>query len=361
MRADARLDEVVVGFAFDTDAGVLPHGAPVAVVIAADMMRHPTKYGNRGHRYTEIEAGLALQNMELAAAEVGIATLPFGGYRDQALADELGMEKVSGSSPGRVRPLVTLALGYEGEQAAFDASALVDELEPRLVGYGKPIIRVGSRISSEQSALVTATAPTRQAVNRRQIWVNSGKARSTGLARLRALAEGFERYASGVARVDREASAAELSQLRVSWLDPRQVAPLSKEQYAKLTRLQPFRTTDILQWVAGRRAGSGESILVPVDLAFYPLQTSRYGRKPVSLASSNGVAAYTDEAGAVERALLELLERDALIRNWFHRDPPPRIPSELLPYHWQRRTEYWKRTTAMCTYSTSASRRTVRS
>ena len=342
VRADARLDEVEIGFAFDADPVVLPHGAPVAVVIAADMMRHPAKYANRGHAYTEIEVGLALQNMELAAAEVGVASLPFGGFRAQPLAAELGMDKVSGSRPGQVRPLVTIAFGYEGEQAAFDASALADRLEPRLVGYGKPIIRVGSRTSVLDGAWVTATAPTRQAVNRRRIWVNSGKARSTGLARLRALAEGFERHASGVARVDREASVAELSQLRVSWVDPRQVAPLSEQQYARMPGLQPFSTTDILQWVAGRRAGSGESILVPVDLAFYPPPTSRHGRKPLSIASSNGVAAYTDEAGAVERALLELLERDALIRNWFHRDRPPRIPSELLPYHWQRRVEYWQ-------------------
>ena len=29
-----------------------------------------------------------------------------------------------------------------------------------------------------------------------------------------------------------------------------------------------------------------------------------------------------------------------MMRNWFHREPPPRIPAELLPYHWQRRVEY---------------------
>jgi thiazole/oxazole-forming peptide maturase SagD family component len=306
------------------------------------MMRHPGKYGNHGYGYTQIEAGLALARIELAAAEVGIATLPFGGFRAQALVDELGMDKIFGSSPGRVRPLVTIALGYEGQQDAFDFRDLADRLEPLLVGRGRPIVNVGCRISSQGGAFVAASAPTRQVGNRRRVWVNSGKAGSAGLARVKALAEGLERYVSGVARVEREASAMQLTGLGLSWLDPDAIAPLADEQYAMLGGVQRFSRHDMMQWVQGRRAGSGEPVLVPVDLAYYPSPASRYGRKTVSLASSNGVAAYTDEAGAVGRALLELLERDALVRNWFHRDSPPRIPTELLPYHWQRRVEYWQ-------------------
>ena len=107
--------------------------------------------------------------------------------------------------------------------------------------------------------------------------LNSGRARSTSMARLRALAEGFERYVAGVARVDREASARQLSELGLRWLDPREVVPLSAEQYASMTWLQPFDERDVLQWVEGRRAASGESVLVPADLVFYPLHATRWG------------------------------------------------------------------------------------
>jgi thiazole/oxazole-forming peptide maturase SagD family component len=342
VRMDLSLDEAALGFGFDTDATILPYGAPVAVVIAADMLRDPYKYANRGYRYTLIEAGLALQNIVMAAAEIGVASLPFGGFRDQPLVRELEMDRVPTSTPGRVLPLITVLLGYPGNTATPGTRELVDALETELVGPGKPITDVRWHVSTEQGSFVVATAPTRGATNRRHRAICSGRAPSTALAKLRALAEGLERYSAGVVRVDREASASGLDDIGASWLDPRAAAPLSQDQYAAMPWLQPFSERDVLQWVEGHRAGSGQPVLVPVDLAYYPVDTTRWQRKPLIIASSNGMAAYTSEIGAVERGLLELLERDAMMRNWFHRDPVPQIPIELLPYHWQRRVDYWR-------------------
>jgi thiazole/oxazole-forming peptide maturase SagD family component len=343
VRIDTPVDEESIGYAFDADASALPHGAPAAIVIAGDLMRDPFKYSSRGYRYTLIEAGLVLQNVVLGAAELGVQSLPYGGFRDAALATELGMDRVVDGDPARVRPLVTVALGYQNDAAVIRVDELADELERRLVGRGRPISSVRWRTSGQQGAFVTAVAHARLAANRRRVSTNSGRARSASLAKLRAVAEGFERYAAGIARVDSEASASRLTALGLSWLDPRAVVPLTAEQYAAMPWLQPFDEQDVLQWVGGRRAASGETVLVPADLVFYPVYANAWWNRNLLIsASSNGVAAYTDEAGAAERALLELIERDAMMRSWFYRDPPPRIPTELLPYHWRRRVAYWQ-------------------
>ena len=131
VRIDAPLDEETLGYAFDTDAAALPHVAPAAIVVAGDMLRDPIKYSNRGYRYMLIEAGLVVQNVVLAAAELGVESLPYGGFRDAALAAELGMDRVVDGDPDRVRALVTVAVGYQDDAPAVRADELVDEMERR--------------------------------------------------------------------------------------------------------------------------------------------------------------------------------------------------------------------------------------
>jgi SagB-type dehydrogenase family enzyme len=55
------------------------------LVIAADLERVCAKYGSRGSRYALIEAGAAMQNAYLAAAERGLGIRAIGGFSDHAL------------------------------------------------------------------------------------------------------------------------------------------------------------------------------------------------------------------------------------------------------------------------------------
>ncbi|MGL5138477.1 MAG: YcaO-like family protein [Beijerinckiaceae bacterium] len=69
-----------------------------------------------------------------------------------------------------------------------------------------------------------------------------------------------------------------------------------------------------LDWVAGRDVASDASVRVPADLALRRAKGRR--RLDVRHALSSGVAAGATAEAALERATLELIERDAMARWW---------------------------------------------
>ncbi|MGH7196702.1 MAG: YcaO-like family protein [Candidatus Saccharimonadales bacterium] len=331
-------DVELLQFAFDSDT--LLYAAPVIFVISSDLWRHPGKYSNRGYRYTLLEAGHAAQNIHLVATENGLATLEYGGYLDDVLAKELDMQE------GREFPLITIAMGRPSNQPAFDSMHLFENFESTLIGRGKPVnsVRLTSGWQPEKGeAFFAASAhyapsPNQDARRTYRDRFAYGTATSSYLAQVKAVVEAYERFASSRVRVDVTARAKELDE---AWLDPRLVAPLTEKQYAAEPFLKPFNEEIEWQWVYGMQH-TGEAILVPVDLVFYPLRTATFGRKLCYEANSSGVAAFTNREEAVRRGLLELIERDAIMRNWFVRRPPKQIDSGQLPYHWRKRTSYWE-------------------
>jgi len=219
----------------------------------------------------------------------------------------------------------------------------------RLVGYGRVIVPgsigltwgvgPGEDASLFYGAVASAYEPGTRLIGS----LASGKGHSVEEAATRAIAEGFERFVSGLVRVDAHASANELSQRTRQWLDPHSVAPLSSQQYERLPRLQQFTSDQPLQWVEGRFHGSNKNVLVPIDLVFWPCDTSRWNRKPIIDASPcSGAAAHTNEQCAIEHGLLELVERHALTLSWFARVPPRRIDSRCIVQPWASRVEYWE-------------------
>ena len=339
IRFNPNVDTEFLRFAFDSDT--LVFDAPVLVVIAADMERHSGKYANRGYRYTVLEAGHVAQNVDLAAAEIGLATLEYGGFSDSVLASELNMDQP------RVLPLATIGVGIPSAARPFNAMHLLEGLQSALVGPGKPVryvrMSTGGRPEDGES-FFTATAlykpsPNQSAKKTYRNRFSGGTATSAALAQVKAIAEAYERYVSGLVRVDCVSKATDLDG---TWLDPRQVAPLTDEQFRNLPFLQPFNPDLPWEWVKGQTAIGNETVWVPADLVFYPLNNDTFGRKLTHEASSSGVAAYTSFDGAVKRGLLELIERDVIMRNWFRRESPQRIAHDQLPYHWRRRAEYWE-------------------
>lgn len=63
-------------------------GAAAAVVVSAVFWRSRFKYGLRGYRFALLEAGHVAQNVLLAAAALGLAATPLGGFYDRRV-DEL--------------------------------------------------------------------------------------------------------------------------------------------------------------------------------------------------------------------------------------------------------------------------------
>jgi hypothetical protein len=75
-------------------------------VITAVYARTVKKYGTRGRRYVELEAGHAAQNVLLQAVALGLAAVPIGGFDDQHLAQALRLPSDRISAVGGRRGLI---------------------------------------------------------------------------------------------------------------------------------------------------------------------------------------------------------------------------------------------------------------
>lgn len=71
--------------------------AAAALLVLAVFGRTRFKYGLRGYRFALLEAGHLAQNVVLAAAALGLAALPFGGYYDARLDELAGADGVEES------------------------------------------------------------------------------------------------------------------------------------------------------------------------------------------------------------------------------------------------------------------------
>lgn len=79
--------------------------APVVLVISANYSRTTDHYGQKGIRYTHMEAGHAGQNIYLQATALGLGTCAVGAFNEAALADLLGLIEEE-------TPLYVFPVGY---------------------------------------------------------------------------------------------------------------------------------------------------------------------------------------------------------------------------------------------------------
>ena len=80
--------------------------APVLVVITGEYRRCTSRYGERGVRYTHMEAGNVSQNLFLAAEALGLGAGIVGAFEDQALTQVLKL-------PSAHEPLLVMPVGYK--------------------------------------------------------------------------------------------------------------------------------------------------------------------------------------------------------------------------------------------------------
>lgn len=331
-----QFDDELVAYALDSET-VLGN-APVVLVLAADLKRQPDKYSNRGYRFSLIEAGHCAQNIHLYASRHGYGVFEYGGFSDEKLRTALAM-------PGPVWPLIVLGVGFPSMEVRPTAQLILDELSPYYLGRNKPVNRISEVLvdGSSGGEFYTASShyrsvkgqPARETYDQRYA---SGVGRSRAEARLKALVEGVERHKSGCIRVDVTCSSDELG---LRFVDPRTVVPLGLDQRQKMG-FEQFSPTSAYGWRIGRDMVTGDPVAAPIDLVYYPVYEREVGRKLCYSANSSGVAAHTSRAEAERRALLELLERDAVMRTWLYRDAPDRVSLMVLPMHVQRRASWWQ-------------------
>jgi SagB-type dehydrogenase family enzyme len=80
--------------------------APVMLVITGEYRRCTARYGQRGIRYTHMEAGNVSQNLFLAAESLDLGAGIVGAFEDQALAQVLKL-------PPAHEPLLVMPVGYK--------------------------------------------------------------------------------------------------------------------------------------------------------------------------------------------------------------------------------------------------------
>lgn len=95
--------------------------------------------------------------------------------------------------------------------------------------------------------------------------------------------------------------------------------------------LPPLSRQVPIDWVAGRNALTGEPVYVPAAFAWDGIERFT-GTQRRFIASSSGCAAGARLEAALLGGLLELIERDGVMRTWLTRETPPSLaPGELLP------------------------------
>ena len=139
-----------------------------------------------------------------------------------------------------------------------------------------------------------------------------------------AIGEAVERYSA--AHVPRErivhAAAAELGPRAV---DPAEFGLFADSQYARPGfRYVRFTKKTRLPWVDGVDLATGESVWLPAELVFLAAVGADDAPR-IAYSTSSGLACGTSFDEALERALFELLERDAFMIAWWRRVSPPRL------------------------------------
>lgn len=321
-------------------AGVVEN-ATLVVFLGADFSRTATKYSNRGYRFVLMEVGHAAQNANLYCVENGLGAVEWGGFNDLQLAKEL---KLDYPKQGIALAMVVGIPDETKEQYIhepfYDESC---QLKAELIGKGKPVkfIRLGEAGYGDYTMpRVVASArygfSGRKPRQDRNLAFASG--RTTAEASVRVIAEAFERYASGCLSIDTISSAEKLEK---PFIDPRVVTPLDIKQY-DILNLKPFDPQKKWQWILGHRLVDQEETYVAIDNVFYPLYAKELGRSLCYAANSSGVAAHFKKEIAIEKALLELIERDAIAVTWCSKKAVTALPYGLASRSVRDRINFWK-------------------
>lgn len=325
------VDERSIEHSFNMEPPI--YDAPVSVVIAVDLDKLTEKYSNRGYRYALLEAGHAAQNAHLTVTELGLASLEYGGFNDNILAEELELDE-------GILPIISIGLGHKNQEQRITNAESLNVLEKHYVGKDKPVEFVSINLFTEprpRSSFFQAYArfsTPNNSYHTDKERATFGTSASMEMAKIKAIAEAYERFASGRYRIDAICTADELDG---EWVDPRQVRPLTDTQLERIGRLQRFKVSEPMHWVIGFREGSNTPIHVPIDIVYYPLQHEDLGRRLIFESDSSGVAAHTNERQAKRRAVYELIERDAIMRHWFSKEPLPAFDNSTLNFHHQKR------------------------
>ena len=316
---NSEVDEEQLKYCFNQEE--MPFGSSVQIVIAADLKRQPFKYANRGYMLTQVEVGHVAENISLYCAEQGLGACEMGGVQDEPLKKELELED-------DIWPIISIPIGYplNTKTEPFNKIHYVEEN----VGEGKPVEKIWTRVFGDDGSFFGATTIYHDECGNEQY--AGATSPSYADAIFKATIEGYERFLSSQVRSDYFGKASDLK----SWLHPYDYFPLTKEQAEKCG--VSYFTKDLpISWTLDHKF-DGTEVYVPSDIVYYGQKT---GKNRIYFGHSSGIAAYSNHKEAEKRALVELIERDALMRNWYSHESPNIIAEKILPIHVRKRISHW--------------------
>lgn len=317
---NTEVDEEQLKYCFNQEC--MPFGSSVQIIIAANLNRQPFKYANRGYMLTLIEVGHVAENISLFCAEQGLGACELGGIQDEPLRAELELNS-------NTYPIIALSIGYcsTSEDVAIDKIRYVEEN----VGNDKPVKQLWTKCFENNNAFFSATSVYKDGND--QFQYAGATSPSYADAIFKATIEGYERWLSGQVHSDYYGAANEL----INWAHPYNFFPLTKGQTEKCN--VTYFTKDLpIDWTIGYQS-NGTEIYVPSDIIYYGQRTKS---NRIYFSHSSGIAAYSNFKEAEKRAITELLERDALMRNWYSHKSPKIIDEKILPIHARKRIRYWQ-------------------
>jgi thiazole/oxazole-forming peptide maturase SagD family component len=292
------------------------------VVVAGNFSLSAEKYGPRALSYVTLEAGHVAQNVLLQAQALGLAAVEIGGFVEEALARTTAMEP-------SVTPLTTIVFGqpYELNERSDESTRTQEHVPAGGCSFE------WLDFDTDHYTLPFSVGQARIGASGEWSW---GRDRHAARAWLKAIMEAHERHACECLPIGAQTVSARFD----DWPDalaPDTLMRYAARQYAR--NAFPFAAFDPgvrYEWVDGIDVETGKRVAVTVDHVYYP-RALRGDRLKLAAATSSGVAAHQDCREALERAALELLERDAFMRAWIERRPCPEITIGSLPADIQAR------------------------
>ncbi|MDP9933601.1 YcaO-like family protein [Variovorax paradoxus] len=281
--------------------------SPIVLIVFAG-----GRFSTEGHMLPAdmalMAAGAAMQRMRSRAQELGLQWQPIHVLDAEAMRALCGIERsafvdmvlIGASAPGQTKPAapapraITVRWRGAGDElrGSFVAEAVVHSKEKPEKGWGRSIdARVACAI---------------------------------------AVSEAVERYC--FRHPHAELRCAQGRQFD-SKLDPRSLAQFSEDQYRRAHGLLVPYSEDLEHlWITGKDLDTGNSLWVPADCVYSGSDLPAPCRSRMLMRqTSSGCASDVSLSTALERAGLEIVERDALARHWLAQQPGTGILLNSLP------------------------------
>lgn len=291
-------------------------GATGMIFLAADARLAGLRYRNRSVQYLFTEAGMALQNAALTAAEFGFGLVTFGSYYEPVVRQLCGLSD-------------ELVLG-----TAFFGS-IPSEERRQLAATCPDVTFAWSDAPSDVYTLpyFVGRAQIKKDSVDRPTW---GRDVNPALAWRKAIAETIERQGY---REPRDLLQAAFNDLPHA-LAPSMLARFVPAQYrSKAFPFKPFDPNARVYWAQGTSHIAGKQVAILADFVYAreSLETMYGYHASYWKSNSSGCAAGTTWDDAKLAALLELIERDAFMRHWLQQKPGVGVPLASLPARLQTR------------------------